>query len=297
MTAGALSDTVEILLKPKSPVLLKRHLLCEAALGMKQQCLISYALGLSQPPAAEHARLLSHRLRAGSPKKTLLSAASSAGILQGSPSLDKRSLEAEAGFEPRTLRPDKANIPKNLEELHSRFVLVVYDEPNESRGATDPQDSQWLRSEITDRKTRGWRPIPLPQLLLFTLEQRGSISGLMPPSGGMKNMHRKDVASERFFPNRPPDTTKERILLRLVQVLTKLISERHKSDCLRRSSQRKKKEKKVFSCSTLPVPSCHATRRKHEGWDTARLPKPRQGKSSGGGRIRTTDLPVSKFAL
>ncbi|KER28054.1 hypothetical protein T265_13670, partial [Opisthorchis viverrini] len=47
---------------------------------------------------------------------------------------------------------------------------------------------------------------------------------------------------------------------------------------------------KAFSCSTLPVPSCHATLREHEGWDTARLPKPRQGKSSGGGRIRTTDL-------
>ncbi|KAG5452842.1 hypothetical protein CSKR_108992 [Clonorchis sinensis] len=37
--------------------------------------------------------------------------------------------------------------------------------------------------------------------------------------------------------------------------------------------------------------SCHATQRKHEGWDTARLPKPRQGKSRGRGRVRTTDLP------
>ncbi|KAG5453508.1 ELMO domain-containing protein 3 [Clonorchis sinensis] len=51
--------------------------------------------------------------------------------------------------------------------------------------------------------------------------------------------------------------------------------------------------KKLFSCSTLWVPSCHA---KHEGWDTARLPKPRQGKSRGRGRIRSTDLPVSKLA-
>ncbi|KER23995.1 hypothetical protein T265_08240 [Opisthorchis viverrini] len=30
-----------------------------------------------------------------------------------------------------------------------------------------------------------------------------------------------------------------------------------------------------ISCSTLSVPNCHATRSKHEGWDTARLPKPR----------------------
>ncbi|KAG5447835.1 hypothetical protein CSKR_102287, partial [Clonorchis sinensis] len=36
-----------------------------------------------------------------------------------------------------------------------------------------------------------------------------------------------------------------------------------------------------FSCGTLFVPNCHATRRLHEGWDTARLPKPRQGKSRG----------------
>ncbi|KER27264.1 hypothetical protein T265_05668 [Opisthorchis viverrini] len=35
----------------------------------------------------------------------------------------------------------------------------------------------------------------------------------------------------------------------------------------------------------------------HEGWDTARSPRPRQGKSRGRGRIRTTDLPASKFAL
>ncbi|GAA56066.1 hypothetical protein CLF_109819 [Clonorchis sinensis] len=36
-----------------------------------------------------------------------------------------------------------------------------------------------------------------------------------------------------------------------------------------------------FSCSTLSVPNYHATRRKHEGWDTARMPKPRQEKSRG----------------
>ncbi|KAG5442396.1 hypothetical protein CSKR_103633 [Clonorchis sinensis] len=39
------------------------------------------------------------------------------------------------------------------------------------------------------------------------------------------------------------------------------------------------------------------TQRKYEGWDTAKLPKPRQGKSSGTSRVRTTELPVSKFVL
>ncbi|KER27913.1 hypothetical protein T265_05119 [Opisthorchis viverrini] len=39
-----------------------------------------------------------------------------------------------------------------------------------------------------------------------------------------------------------------------------------------------------FSCSTLSVPNCQATRRLHKGWDTARG-------SRGRGRARTMDLP------
>ncbi|KER29743.1 hypothetical protein T265_03655 [Opisthorchis viverrini] len=39
------------------------------------------------------------------------------------------------------------------------------------------------------------------------------------------------------------------------------------------------------------------SRRKHEGFDTARLPEPRQGESRGRGRIRTTDLPASDSPL
>ncbi|KER27490.1 hypothetical protein T265_13776 [Opisthorchis viverrini] len=38
-------------------------------------------------------------------------------------------------------------------------------------------------------------------------------------------------------------------------------------------------------CNTLSVPNCHATQKKHEGWDTARLPKPTQGKSRGTGPV------------
>ncbi|KER29240.1 hypothetical protein T265_04087 [Opisthorchis viverrini] len=38
-------------------------------------------------------------------------------------------------------------------------------------------------------------------------------------------------------------------------------------------------------------------KKEHEGWDTARLPKPRQGKSRDRGRVRTTDLSINKFAL
>ncbi|KER24349.1 hypothetical protein T265_07953 [Opisthorchis viverrini] len=51
------------------------------------------------------------------------------------------------------------------------------------------------------------------------------------------------------------------------------------------------------------VANCHATRRKHEGWDTVPLPKPRKGKPArmgepgGRGRVRTTDLPAGSARL
>ncbi|GAA47638.1 hypothetical protein CLF_100616, partial [Clonorchis sinensis] len=35
----------------------------------------------------------------------------------------------------------------------------------------------------------------------------------------------------------------------------------------------------TFTCSTLSVPNFHTTRGKHQGWGTAKLPKPRQEKS------------------
>ncbi|KAG5449604.1 hypothetical protein CSKR_101593 [Clonorchis sinensis] len=41
--------------------------------------------------------------------------------------------------------------------------------------------------------------------------------------------------------------------------------------------------KKSFSCNTHSVLSCHATRKKYERWDTARLLKSRQEKSKGRG--------------
>ncbi|KER25507.1 hypothetical protein T265_07074 [Opisthorchis viverrini] len=50
---------------------------------------------------------------------------------------------------------------------------------------------------------------------------------------------------------------------------------------------------KSFCCNTISVPSCHASRRKHKGWDTVRLPKPRWSKSRGSGRFRTTGLQLN----
>ncbi|GAA51157.1 SH3 domain-binding glutamic acid-rich-like protein 2 [Clonorchis sinensis] len=50
-----------------------------------------------------------------------------------------------------------------------------------------------------------------------------------------------------------------------------------------------------FSYNTISVPSHHATRKKHEGWDTARLLKRRQEKSSCRGWVRTADRPAKQF--
>ncbi|KER25062.1 hypothetical protein T265_07400 [Opisthorchis viverrini] len=62
-----------------------------------------------------------------------------------------------------------------------------------------------------------------------------------------------------------------------------------------RRTIRRKSHIESFSCSTLPVPSCHATRRRHDGLDTARSPKPRQGQSRGRGRVRTMNLPLERY--
>ncbi|GAA49329.1 histone H2A [Clonorchis sinensis] len=50
-----------------------------------------------------------------------------------------------------------------------------------------------------------------------------------------------------------------------------------------------------FSRSTLSVPSCHATRRKHDDWDTDTLPKPIQERSRCRSRVRVTDPPCLPY--
>ncbi|KAG5444114.1 hypothetical protein CSKR_101599 [Clonorchis sinensis] len=115
--------------------------------------------------------------------------------------------------------------------------------------------AQWLERELTDRKFRGTNPTSASGLPLSRFGQPDNIAALVFPSGGMAARHRKGVTAERFFK----------------------ITFCGSCDCC---------------CSTLSVPSCHAIRRKHEGWDIARLPKPRQGKSRGRGRVLNTELNI-----
>ncbi|KAG5452951.1 Solute carrier 12 member 9, partial [Clonorchis sinensis] len=163
--------------------------------------------------------------------------------------------------------------------------------------------AQWL-SEFTVLKVRGSNPTYASRLLVSKLGQRGSIPALVLPSGGMATRHRKRVTAGRFSRDRRGriDTPVHHFPLPLEQRFTKDIvidngnPERYIELFRRQACCRLQPDfliinkNKSFSYSTLPAPNCHATRRKHEGWDTARLPKPTQGMSRGRGGVRTTDL-------
>ncbi|KER34076.1 hypothetical protein T265_12497, partial [Opisthorchis viverrini] len=131
---------------------------------------------------------------------------------------------------------------------------------------------KWLEREFSDRKVRGSNPTSATRLPLSRLGQPDSIPALVLPSGGMAARHRKGA-------------TAERLLLLL-----------HSYWCFRKSLRmnRAKRYRSLFS-STLPVPSCHPKGRRHEGCDSARLPRPRQERLSCRDQIRTTDLPVRKL--
>ncbi|KER33406.1 LOW QUALITY PROTEIN: hypothetical protein T265_12620 [Opisthorchis viverrini] len=124
----------------------------------------------------------------------------------------------------------------------------------------------------------------------------GNIPALVLPLGGMVARHQKGVTAERLFIYSATGGElpyKIVVHFRAGAVGMLRLGSKHGPSGPEAGSlttELSRAQIKAFSCSTLPVPSCHVTRREHEGWDTARLPKPRQGKSSGRGRIRTADL-------
>ncbi|KAG5454445.1 Heteroproteinous nuclear ribonucleoprotein L, partial [Clonorchis sinensis] len=135
--------------------------------------------------------------------------------------------------------------------------------------------AQRLERERTDRKVRGSNPTrSASRLPLSRLGQPGSIPALVLPSGGMAARQAGRGGAERT--DRQAAVTQcngPAVLFAFLDLLAKK------------------------NCSAVAPFRC-LTAMPHEGWDTARLPKPRQGKSRGrAGRVRTTDLPVSRFAL
>ncbi|KER20877.1 hypothetical protein T265_10664 [Opisthorchis viverrini] len=58
---------------------------------------------------------------------------------------------------------------------------------------------KWLERKFTDRKVRGSNPTSVSRLPLSRLGQPDGISALMLPLGGMAAGHRKGVTAERFF--------------------------------------------------------------------------------------------------
>ncbi|KER20973.1 hypothetical protein T265_15201, partial [Opisthorchis viverrini] len=128
--------------------------------------------------------------------------------------------------------------------------------------------AQCLNSELTDRIFCGLNLTSASRLFLSRIWQPGSILALVLSSDAMTAGQRKGAIGKRLRGPGPRNA----LFLSPTSALVK----------------------PSFSFSTLSVPNCHATQRLHEGWDTARLPKPRQEKSRGRGWVRTTNLPKTE---
>ncbi|KER33353.1 hypothetical protein T265_00679 [Opisthorchis viverrini] len=161
----------------------------------------------------------------------------------------------------------------NFKELRSFLQEGV------NEGARWPK---WLEREFTDRKVRGSNPTSASRLPLSRLEQPGNIPALVQPSGGMAARHQKDrtaptVKVKEGKRKQLYDTnTRDRSAVKVRTYRSVARTQLRHLDCCSLG----------FGNLTLP---CH--KKRHESWDTARLLKPRQGKSRGRGRVRTTDPP------
>ncbi|KAG5453780.1 hypothetical protein CSKR_113836 [Clonorchis sinensis] len=164
---------------------------------------------------------------------------------------------------------------------------------------------KWLECEFTDLKVHGSNPTSASRLPLSRLGQLGSI-----PAHVAEN---SPTANDRFRPSwDSSDRRSPRVSVNLMFCLSpnstdfdkythlqiSLEASRQRCGTYYEVSQQLKGMSlyiyiKLFCCNTLSVPIYHATRGRHEGWDTARLPKPRQGKSRGRGRVQATNLPVT----
>ncbi|KER25299.1 hypothetical protein T265_07234 [Opisthorchis viverrini] len=168
-----------------------------------------------------------------------------------------------------------------------------------SQYETDSKTAQWLEREFACRKVRGSNLTSASRL-----GQPGSISAFVLPSGGMAAryhfmneleclMTERESTSDCQFNSCSDGYSSElTVYLRNNQFYVCYNNDNNQQTlwndvCAPQRmitiSTRKNIElglKKSFRCSTFSVRNCHATRRLHMDWDTARLPKPRQEKSS-----------------
>ncbi|KER24099.1 hypothetical protein T265_08143 [Opisthorchis viverrini] len=189
--------------------------------------------------------------------------------------------------------------------------------------------TKWLERKFTDREVRGSNPTSASRLPLSSHGRPGSIPALVLHSCGMAARHRKDASFPSFFNRIQMETQLSPLnsawLIsvtflsigygdivphthcgRLVAVITGLMQmlQSDSTNCVidlifqeTRSRVTRKHTTRMPQqyCSILSVPNCHATRRKHEGWDTARLSKPRQRRRDAEGSACTA-LLVAVFS-
>ncbi|KER24479.1 hypothetical protein T265_07846 [Opisthorchis viverrini] len=191
---------------------------------------------------------------------------------------------------------------------------------------------KWIEREFTDRKVRGSNLTSDFRLPLSRFGQPCSIPNLMQPSGGMAARHRKGVTAERWYERlaSSSENTKNVLCLQTSGAFLggqasqeeqtdqpsrmrlenpgipglRLTQEDVANRMQRAETLGAKREyadasyKPIIINNNRPAVApfrCLAAM-PHEGCDTARLAKPRQGKSSGRGRVRTTDLPIEQYS-
>ncbi|KER28782.1 hypothetical protein T265_04473 [Opisthorchis viverrini] len=149
-----------------------------------------------------------------------------------------------------------------------------------------------VRRKRSDRNVRGSNPTPASRLLQSRFGQSGSISAVvLPPAELQLDIAARKRQQAHHCQSETPKTEIS-IKLRCHQQVSTVLSRTHvsRTAARHRSQETTAGSQLPVCCNTLPVLRCHTTQRKHKGWDTARLPKPREEKSRARGRIRTRDL-------
>ncbi|KER31004.1 hypothetical protein T265_02682 [Opisthorchis viverrini] len=248
--------------------------------------------------ATGNSRVLYQLIRSTGPRKATVSETISEkdGSLIHS---QKRRLERWAEhFEEHKTARDQTNFQiSGKKESSSSLLIPIRNTELQQKVA------QWLTC-ITDQHVCGSSPTFTSRPFLSRPEQPGNIPALVIFSGGIchaiRRKHKSWDTARLLMPRQGKPRWRGRVRTRdppPKKVVLSLWLRKKSFRCSSflvpscRATRRKHEDCQVaqaqiksFSCITLSVPKCHATGRKHQGWDTLRSPKRRQ-RSRGKGRV------------
>ncbi|KER28593.1 hypothetical protein T265_04636 [Opisthorchis viverrini] len=144
---------------------------------------------------------------------------------------------------------------------------------------------QVVEREFTYRKVRGSNPTSASRLPLSSLRQSGSNLRVQPAA----NTNLQYTSLMVFLPVHLVtllSSATNWILYTIKWLSKELDSEYYLVHLTTTQLELRLNPYRIvsFSCNALPVPSCNATRRKQEGWDTGRTPN--LGKGSRGAEVQ-----------